>query len=319
MYAELLVQNGDTIYQPAVEEGISWELERKGAPGKLTFKVLHDRALDITEGNPVRLTIDGERVFYGFIFQKKRDQSRLVTITAYDQLRYLKNKDTYVYANKTASQLVQMLADDFQLQCGTLEDTQFVIESRVEDNQTLFDIIQNALDLTLQYTTQMFVLYDDFGRITLKNIGSMKVPVLIDADTGQSFEYTSSIDNDTYDQIKLAYENESTGKRDIYIARNSSHINEWGVLQYFETVDDPSNAAAKADLLLKLYDQKTRTLTVNNAFGDVRVRAGSLIPVSFTFDDVTINHYMLVEKVKHTFSESLHTMNLTLRGGEFIA
>lgn len=93
-------------------------------------------------------------------------------MTAYDQLRYLNNKDTYVYENKTASQFIQMLAADFSLNTGTLEDTGFVIASRVEDNTSLFDMIENALDLTLQNSKEMFVLFDDFGKLTLKNISS---------------------------------------------------------------------------------------------------------------------------------------------------
>ena len=183
----------------------------------------------------------------------------------------------------------------------------------------MFEIIQNSLDLTLQSKKEMYVLYDDFGKMTLKNIGNMKVGLLIDEDTGENFDYTSSIDGETYNKIKLAYENEKSGKREIYIAQDSSHINQWGVLQFFETIDESVNGKAKADALLKLYNQKTRNLTIKGAFGDIRVRGGSLIAVSLNLGDIVANSFMLVEKVKHTFNESLHTMDLTLRGGEFIA
>ncbi len=43
----------------------------------------------------------------------------------------------------------------------------------------------------------------------------MKVNLIIDSDTGQNFEYKSSIDSQTYDQVKLTYDNEDTGKRCI--------------------------------------------------------------------------------------------------------
>lgn len=316
---ELLIQHGNKVYQPIVTGEIQWQTERKGVQGSLTFKVVKDATLNFTEGDSVRLKVDGKKVFYGFVFQKKRNKDGTITVTAYDQLRYLKNKDTYVYSNKTASEVVQMLAKDFNLQCGTMEDTKFKIESRVEDNQTLFDIIQNALDLTLQNKKEMYVLYDDFGKLTLKNIGNMKVGILIDEDTGENFDYTSSIDGETYNKIKLVYNNEKTGKRETYIAQDSSHINQWGVLQYFETIDEKTNGKAKADALLSLYNQKTRNLTIKDAFGDVRVRAGTLVAVSLNLGDIIANSFLLVEQAKHTFSESLHTMDLTLRGGEFIA
>ena len=93
-------------------------------------------------------------------------KSDVIQITVYDQLYYLKNKDTYVYTNKTAADVIRMIAEDFQLNVGDLEDTGYTIGSRVEDNQTLFDIIQTALDETLKATSQMYVLYDDVGKLT---------------------------------------------------------------------------------------------------------------------------------------------------------
>ena len=324
MNIELLITDsaGKIAYLPVVEEGIEWSTERS-SPGKLTFKVIKDDVINFREGAAVRLKVDGKPVFFGFVFSKKRDKKQTITVTAYDQLRYLNNKDTCVYENKTASQLVRMIAADFSLNVGTIEDTKFVIPSRVEDNTSLFDMIGNALDLTLTNTKQMFVLYDDFGKLSLKNIASMRVGeagsyLMLDEETGENFEYTSSIDSDTYNKIKLTYDNEDTGKREVYIAQDSKHINEWGVLQYFDTVSKGENGQSKANALLQLYNQKTRNLKITNAFGDTRVRAGSMIIVNLALGDVNLKNFMLVESAKHTFKQDEHFMNLTLRGGEFV-
>lgn len=319
MEVELLIQNGSKVYIPVVEEGITWQTERKGSPGELKFSVVKDDIINFTEGNAVRLKVDGKNVFYGFVFTKKRNKDGIIEVTAYDQLRYLKNKDTYVYTNKTAGEFIKMIASDFQMQTGTLEDTGFKIASRVEENTTLFDMIQNALDLTLQNKKEMFVMYDDFGKVTLKNISSMIVNILIDEETGENFDYSSSIDSDTYNRIKLTYDNAKTGKRDVYIAQDSNNMNSWGVLQYFDTLQEGENGKAKADALLELYNKKTRTLSVTNAFGDTRVRAGCMVVVQLDLGDVRVKNLMLVEKCKHIFKESEHFMDLSLRGGEFIA
>lgn len=316
---ELLIQNGNTLYQPALEEDVSWDTERKGQPGKLTFSLQNDSLLDFQEGNPVSFKVNGEKVFYGFIFKKDRDKTDKISVTAYDQLRYFKNKDTYVYKNKTASSLLQMLAADFRLQTGTIEDTEFVIASRVEDKKSLFDMVQNALDLTLTSKNKMFVLYDDFGKLCLRDVEKMLINLLIDSQTAENFKYSSSIDGETYNKIKLAYENKDTGKREIYIAQHGANMNTWGVLQYYDTLDASTNGSAKADALLRLYNQKERTLTIANAFGDIRVRGGCSIPVFLELGDVKVQNFMLVEKVKHTFSKDNHTMDLTLKGGGFIA
>lgn len=326
MDIELLVANetGTKVYQPIVEEGIEWSTERRSTPGKLTFNIIKDGIINFSEGSAVRLRVDGKNVFFGFVFTKKRNKDQIITVTAYDQLRYLNNKDTYVYENKTASQFVQMVAADFSLNVGTLEDTGFVIASRVEENSSLFDMIENSLDLTLQNRKEMYVLYDDFGKLTLKNISSMYVGepgayLMIDEETGENFEYTSSIDTDTYNKIKLAYDNEESGKREVYIAQHGENMNKWGVLQYFDTLQKGENGQTKADALLALYNKKTRNLKITNAIGDTRVRAGSMVVVNLALGDMTVKNFMLVEKVKHTFKENEHWMDLTFRGGEFVA
>lgn len=326
MDVELLVSNesGTKVFQPALEEGIEWTTKRSGTPGKLTFKVVKDGIIDFSEGSAVRMRVDGINAFFGFVFSQNRDKDQIITVTAYDQLRYLQNKDTYVYENKTASQLIRMLAADFSLNVGTIEDTGFVIASRVEDNTSLFDMIENALDLTLQNTKEMYVLYDDFGKLTLKGLSSMYVGgpgacLMVDESTGENFEYTSSIDSDTYDKVKLTYDNEETGKREVYISQDGTNMGKWGVLQYYDTLSKGENGAAKADALLSLYNKKTRKLRIKKAFGDVRVRGGSMIVVNLALGDMSLKNFMMVEEVTHTFKLDEHFMDLTLRGGEFVA
>lgn len=316
---ELLIQNGGTVYLPAVEDGVTWDTERKGSPGRLSFSVVKDAGLNFQEGNPVSFRQDGKDVFYGFVFTKRRDKGGLIQVTAYDQLRYLKNKDTVREVGVTASGLLKMLAADFRLQCGEIEDTGYTIESIAEDDQSLFDIILGALDETTQATGKLFVLYDDFGKLCLRNIANMKREFLVDRDVSEDIDYSSSIDSQTYNKVKLAYENSGTGKRDVFIAQDGEAMNRWGVLQYYESVQTETGAAQKADALLKLYNRKTRTLTVKGVLGDVSVRAGTLVPVSLHLGDIVANTFMLAEKVKHTFRENEHLMDLTLIGGDFIA
>lgn len=320
MKVDLIIQNGSTIYYPILEEGITLDWERKGVPGKIKFTCVKDDVLSFQEGNAVKLTVDGTDMFYGFVFTKARSgkSPHLIDVTCYDQLRYFKNKDTYVYANKKANEVIRMIADDFGLSVGTLEDTGYVITSRVEDNTTLFDIAQNALDETLQARTQIYVLYDNVGKLTLQNIENMRLDLLIDADTIGDYSYSSTIDTQTYNQIKITFENKDSGKREIFISKDSSNINAWGLLQYTDTVELSTSGAAKAEALLKLYNTKTRSLSVSDALGDKRVRAGSSVIVKLGLGDINVQSYLLVEKVTHKFKQNQHLMDLKLRGGTFV-
>lgn len=103
MTVNIMISNGKEAYIPSLKEGIQLDLERKGSPGKLKFSYFNDGNIKAEEGNQVKLTVDGIDVFFGFLFSKKisSQDSSFVECTAYDQLRYLKNKDTYSYNNRT--------------------------------------------------------------------------------------------------------------------------------------------------------------------------------------------------------------------------
>ena len=125
MKVDLIIQEGKTVYYPIVAEGITLDWTRKGSPGKLKFSVVKDDVISFQEGAAVKLTVDGTAMFYGFVFTKERSgkNPNLINVTCYDQLRYFKNKNTYVYSNKKASEVIKMIAEDFGLRVGKLEDT----------------------------------------------------------------------------------------------------------------------------------------------------------------------------------------------------
>lgn len=313
----VVVNNGKKKFKVPVKDGMKLVWERVGTPGKLTFEAFQGKKFKITEGNEVLLIVDGKKMFYGFVFSRKMKKDGFVSYTVYDQLRYLKNKDTISYKRKRADEVVALLAAKFGMQCGKLENTGIRI-TRLEEDTELFDIIQNALDETLMLKGIPYVLYDEVGKLRLSRVGSLKVDdCLVDEDTGEDFSYTASIDNNVYNQIVLAYKNNEKGTRDLYVVRDRNKINKWGVLQYTEEIDSPDVGKLKANALLKLYGKKQRTLSISGVIGNKSVRAGSLVPVFLDLGDIRLANYMLVEKVTHTFNNRQHSMDLTVSGGDF--
>jgi hypothetical protein len=315
------ITNGYERVVPNVEDGVKWETDRQGSPGKLTFKCLKETsdAHNFQEGDVVEFVYTptgGSSVvlFSGYIFTKKRSKDELIEITAYDQLRYFKNKATYVYTNKKASDVVKMIANDFKLKTGTIDSTSYVIGSRVEDNQSLFDIVQNALDLTLMSTNKVYTLYSDQGKIYLRDTNNMKLDLVINESVADNFDYTSSIDDETYNDIELYYDNDETNKREYYHASDSNTMSNWGRLRYTESIKNPANAQDRAKKMLELYNKKTRKLQVKDAFGDYRCRAGASVIVQLDLGDINISNYMLIEKATHTFKKNEYRMDLTLGG-----
>ena len=314
---QIEIQNGNQGFFPEVVDSVTWTTERKDTPGKLVFSVLWDDKLDIEEGCPVKLTVQGETVFYGFIFTFSHTKSSTVQITAYDQIRYLLNKDTYSFKRSTARGIVQQIAEDYGIRVGELEETEYIIEARVMDNKTLLDMIQDSLEITLTNTKVLFCLYDDAGELTLSDVARMKVGLLIDAESAEDFNYSSTIDSGVYNVVKLAYEKDDKIKK-IYVEKDDETLAKWGTLQYYEKITDKSNAQNKASTLLSLYNTKNKSLTISGVTGDLRVRAGSLLMVRLNLHDMDISNWMLVETCTHRFENNRHTMTLKLRGGEFV-
>ena len=323
MENKIYINHRGTIFNPEPIEEIQWSTRLYGA-GELKFKVLKDNVMDFKEGDQVTFYRNNVPIFKGYVFSKERHKNSPITVLCYDQLRYFKNKDTYTYSNITASGLLKMIASDYNLTTGDIANTAYVLPPRIEDNSTLFDIMYNALESTEKYNRQKYVLYDDFGQLTLKPYEDMLLPVWVDESTAEEYDYTSTIDDETYNRIKLAYDNGDSGQREVHVFNDTLNQSKWGTLQYYEKLDKALSAAdlkVKADALLKYYNLKKRELTIKSVFGDIRVRAGTLVSVGMRLGDMDLSNYMGVEKAKHTFSDGIHTMDLYLAGvrGEFHA
>ena len=310
----LTIQHKQTVFSPPVLDDIQIEWERVGSPGKLTFTTVRmdDKNMFFTEGDPVCFYYDDKKVFMGYVFTKKRDKEQQIKVTCYDQMRYLKNKYSYVFEKKTATQIIKALCADFNLNVGSMANTNYVIPSVAEENTAALDIILTVLEETLVNTGDMFILYDNFGELTLKNAVDMLSNVLITTDTAENFDYSSSIDSNTYNSIVLHYK----GEKGIipYTATDKDSIAQWGTLRYFEEVKTKAIAQNKAKQLLKLYNRKTRELKVTGAFGSIEVRGGTMLPVILNLGDTQVKNYMIVEKVTHKFNDEHYTMDLTLDG-----
>lgn len=312
----LTIQHNGVLLEPPVESGVKIEWERTGYPGKMEFTVIKVDSgwVEFVEGDPVCFYYDGTPIYAGYIFTKKRTREQKIDVTCYDQLRYFKNKYTYLFENKTATQIIQSLAADFKLTTGSMDNTGYVIPQVLHENKSAFDIALDAIEETLTNTGAMFVLYDDCGKLCLKNSANMVSNKLIFEDSAENLDYSSSIDDETYNSVVLYYKDDDN-KIQVYSASNQSNMQSWGTLRYFEEVKNKTIAQNKANELLKLYNKKTRELKITGAFGVVGVRAGTLIPVRLNLGDVKVNNFMLVEKVTHNFDAGHHTMDLTLEGG----
>ena len=288
-------------------------------PGKLEFTILATGPLAFWEGATVSVVLDGYNMFKGFVFKKSRDQDvKKVKVTCYDQLRYLKNKDSRVFEGVTSNQIFEQLCKDFVLKHRTVDKSSYICAPRSEDATSLYDMIKNALHDTQANTGQWYFIRDNFGTLEHLNINSCLRPeVLGDKSFVTGFDYETSIDDDVYNQIKLYRDNDTTGKREVFIVNDTINggqkIKRWGILQLYEKIDENYNIAqieSRALQMLKYYCDTRRSLSLS-CLGIKEFFAGCIFKCKIEdLGDLSLNSYLLVTECTHNITNEQHTMSI---------
>jgi len=296
----------------------TWKTVRIGSAGMLQLKLIrsspYQKRYAVSPGDVIRMRMNGENIFYGYVFAIGESHEGVFDITAYDQMRYLLETDTYVRSNVTAAQVVRDNALAVGLQVGTLVDTRHSIPAFAEDSQKRLDMIYKALDATLIAEGRIYVLFDDAGSLVLRDVEDMAVDVIIsDGSLLYGYNYERNIDTDTYNRIKLVKDNQETGKREVYLVQDSGNIARWGRLQYHQTVNEKLNGAQINEMLsrlIRLKNREQRKFTLD-ALGYAGIRAG--VKLQVTVKELGVNQFYLVETCTHQFKGGEHTMSLELR------
>lgn len=322
MKLEMSIYNnvsGTTFDVSNVVSDISITTYLEDNPGKLEFTILEESPLSFSHGATVSVILDGYKMFKGFVFKKSCDEdTKKVKVTCYDQLRYLKNKDSRVFENVTCNKIFEQLCKDFVLKYKTVDASSYICAPRSEDATSLYDMIHNAIDDTFVNTGQWYFIRDNFGTLEHLNIKScLRDEVLGDKSLVTGFDYESSIDEDVYTQIKLYRDNEDTGKRDVFIVNDTVNggdkLKRWGILQLYEKIDEKYNIAqieSRALQMLKYYCSTRRSLTLH-CLGVKEFFAGCTFKCKIAdLGDVSLNSYLLVTECTHKISNGEHTMDI---------
>ena len=322
MNIEVIIQNNNErpfdISQ--LVSNIEWSTDiENGQPGSLKFDYKEDTNIIPHYGAWIRFRVGNRGVFFGRLFKKDRSESDVMQITAYDNTRRLKNKHTYAFPALTSSRMFTRICNDFNIPHKVVDASDFNTLAKVYDNETLHAMLQDSFNQTLIARRRWFFVRDNFGTLEHINIDSLQTSLVIgDQSMATNFDFKGSIDEDTYNQVRLVRENEETMRREVYIVRDSNNIRNWWLLQYHDTVDDNLNAAqieARATMILNAKNRPTRSLKIT-ALGDLRIRAGNGIVLSIAkleSEGFSKIQRALVSVCKHNWSGGVHTMDLTLR------
>lgn len=293
---------------------------RFDSASKMTFETVEETGIAIQNGAAVSFSENGTGIFAGFVFTAKRTKDGTVSYTAYDQLYYLKAKASYTFTNMSLEQIITQIAADFSLQVGTLEATGYVFPCLVKENTECLSIIFNALSQVIVQTGKIFVFYDDFGKLTLREVKGMLVTSMIgNRSLLTDYTYTRDMASETYNRVKLVRPNKTTGRADTFVHEDTDTIKKWGLLQYYDSVDENLNDAQIDDMCkkyLQYYNRLVQTVSIE-ALGITGLRAGNIIPVRINeVEDLSKNRLLLAEKVSHKYEGDAHTMKIDVKNFE---
>ena len=319
MKLELYLQNSNdgTVFDISdVTEQVQINQSLDGNAGKLTCILQKDPndILRIANGSIISFIVDGQGFFFGYVFKIGTDGQENYQITAYDQMRYLKNKDVYTTNDLTATQIFEKVCNDYELRYEVKVPSYYKPDGYVHSDKTLYQIINRGKELANINEKAQYFIADRFGILTWSEFSYEKTNIQLGGGSMlTSFKYEKSIDDDTYNQIKLYKDNKDTNKRDIWLVKDSDNIKKWGVLQFLKKVDDDANASQvreTAENYLKVKNRETETLKLE-AEGILELVVGR--GIKFVLPREGIDKWMWITSSTHTFTKYKHTMDLEVQ------
>lgn len=317
MNIQLIVQDSQTGERKDISElaqEVVWTTTLEGAAGHLSFTLVPSN-YDFSSGSTVWFRIpDKADIFRGYIFTTSLTKTKALNVVAYDQTRYLKNVDTYVFKNMTAHQIFEKICKDYQLKYEIAAQVNYVCTPATRDNRPLSDMIQLALDETFVKTGEYLFVRDNFGTLTLDNLLNHRRAYLLDKDIiNLDFSYSRSIDENAANRIKLIRAGTEENETQVSFTQDTKNVAKWGVLQHYEVISEEGNQKElddRAKKLLELRNKPLEKLSFSTQ-GKFDVFAGCSLYVNLNeISQNKVNKFCIITTAKHTFKNQEHLMNI---------
>lgn len=298
-------------------KGISWFTSINSQPGKLQFDFMDNSTVYLREGDLIEMRVDGQNVFKGKIFKRKRKMSvnGFWSITAFDNTFYLKNEDTLLFNANTVTDRFKRICEVQGVPYKILDKSTYNCTAVIENKHTYYSMLEDAINETRTGSSQRFAFWDNYGTLEMFNLNRQITRLVIgDESLMSDYDYEVSIE-DTANSVKVLREDKDKGKREIYTEKDNKTIEKWGKLQIVETISDADLNASQLKQIAKdkLKERNKETVTISmQAISNLEIRAGKLFTwrnsdlTRDTFNGVKIGHetLVLVTQCTHSLDET---------------
>lgn len=312
----LVVKDKKTIDMTNLVKSVRWSGRKGSSARTITVAMIDDdgyrharSGIDVADGNQCVFLVDGKERFRGILMNQNQGDNKQLKFKAYDNGIYLaKNKDTFVYKNKTADQVFSDVCSRFGIPTGEVAKCSYKIPEFTKSKTTGQDAVLDALSLDYKATGTRHFISSDKGKLSLFQRKDQVISFVVDGDANlYGYSYTKSIES-----IKTRVKMISKEGTTLAEKSNSSLEQKIGIFQEIQQPDESLTKAQVKDLVgsvLDTLDDPEETLTLN-ILGDPDVISGKAILVKIPHLDISRAYY--VDSDDHTFEDNMHTMSLTL-------
>ena len=201
----LIIIKGEQGYDVTqLVEQIRWKGRKGSSSRTLTVQLVDDNGykhaqseIDVEQGQQCLFYYNGEELFRGIIMTQTQNNNKRLTFTAYDNGIYLaNNKDTFIYENKTASDIFRDCCTRLGLPIGEVAECTYKIPELTKPKTTAFDTIIDALSLDFDATGIRHYIPSKEGTLSLLTRRENIIQWVIEV--GQNltaYTYTKSIED----------------------------------------------------------------------------------------------------------------------------
>ncbi|MFL0361450.1 C40 family peptidase [Pseudobacillus sp. 179-B 2D1 NHS] len=295
---------------------VTWSGQRYQAARKIEANILYTDAglhfyQQVIEGDTLLFKWKGNELFRGTVFNRSRNKSGQLTLTAYDMLQYfLMNKDIYNFSGKRLDEILLKMCKDFEVPHGSFVNTKEKVGKIIDQETSLYDIALRAMIDTHKVSKRKFHIYSRLGKVHLIELKKQDIQWVLEVGNNViDYTYDTSIE-ETATRVKLT---SGEGNKTVTaVVTDSEGKKQFGVIQHFEKISETLSKSALTKKGKEILDKKKgvkKKLDVE-ALGIESATSGNAIYA--IIDDIRLKRTMYIDTDVHTFVGNKHTMSLHL-------
>lgn len=282
---------------------------------ELNFDFLNNHVYDgytqftaLRTGNTIIVYDNDEVIFQGQAITLSRSSISQYSVKCFDNAFYLnKNQTRIQFTDLDVKACIEQLCKQEYIPCKVDCDIPTKV-TKVYNGDTIANIIDDLLKQASDDTGLKYRREYNQGSLYVNAMNNLKI-IWKSKPLVSEFSYDESIDNLANRVIVMSSSEKNTT---VYAeAKNEESIKLYGQYTHYEKVDDKKKDMAQkiADTKLKELSKTFEKATVT-LLGDNYIRSGRII--QFEQPDIGLYGEYLVEHCTHTYSGSLHTMEVEI-------